>query len=289
MRRVVIWSVLLFVAMALHSRAEPWKVGVDCSVEDQSKYDRFEQSVRTAAPGSTVYVPKPYPTTDRQVIADFLYQYKNLHWEKADPRKLPQGEVRVLDGILESTVTFDVQRVENWNSTRCGREQRSDFFHLLRIFDAASGAEISRVAIHPSGLWAAKQNFYSGLPFLQLPNPNEVLRDEVAISYDVSADRGSAQYVVYIGGIVCGFTEPCIAFRHGSDAYLFLRSKRLPSALFKIAGDEPRYVLRPGDVLHGRLEAIPAWRRTGPLFQLGGNTWTIAREVAKSSGAPARQ
>ena len=292
MRRIILWLAVLSAATATHSLAEPWTIGTDCKPEDQVKYDRFDQSVRAAALGSPVYVPKPFPTTERQAIADFLYQYKSWHWEKADPKRLPEGEARLLTGILESTVTFQVLRVENWDATRCGREQRNDFYHLLRIFDAANGAEISRVALHPSGLWAAKRNFFGGMPFLPLPDPNVVLRDELApfYNYDSPVDRGSAQYIVHIGSIVCGWTEPCLAFRHGSDAYIFFRHPLLPRMLLKIAGNEPRYILQPGDVQRGRLGAIPSLRKDGAemLFQLGGSLWTIARKVNPSAAFPAQ-
>src|ERR1700730_1153261 len=173
-----------WLTIAASGWAAPWTIVGDCKPEDQPKYDRFEQAVRAASPGSTVYVPKPYPASDGQVIADFLYQYKGWHWERADPRRLPRGEARVLSGILESTVTFQVVRLENWDATRCGSEQRSDFYYLLRIFDAASGGELSRVTLNPSGLWAGKGNSFEGFPFLPLPDPDLVLREEVTPSYD---------------------------------------------------------------------------------------------------------
>ena len=278
------WSMI-----AASGWAAPWTIGADCRPEDQAKYDQFEQAVRAASPGSTVYVPKPYPASDRQVIADFLYQYRGWHWERADPRRLPRGEARVLSGILESIVTFQVLRLENWDATRCGSEQRSDFYYLLRIFDAASGDELSRVTLHPSGLWATKGNSFEGFSFLSLPDPDLVLREEVAPSYGVGAERGSTQYIEHLGAIVCGWMAPCLAFRQGGDAYVFVRSPLLPRKLFKIAGDEPRYVLQPGDVQRGRLAAIPPERLTGPLFHLGGNVWTVAREVPKRPGASPRQ
>jgi hypothetical protein len=275
--------------IAASSWAASWTIGADCRPEDQAKYDQFEQAVRAARPGSTVYVPRPYPASDRQVIVDFLYQYKSWHWERADPKGLPRGEARVLSGILESTVSFQVTRLENWDATRCGSEQRSDFYYLLRIFDVASGEELSRVTLHPSGLWAAKGNSSKGFSFLSLPDPDMVLREEITPSFDVAAERGSAQYVEHLGALVCGWTAPCLAFRQGRDAFVYVRSPLLPRKLFKIAGDEPRYVLQPGDVQRGRLGAIPPERLTGPLFHLGGNFWTVAREVPKRTGPSPRE
>ncbi|HVR08377.1 MAG TPA: hypothetical protein VMW75_10035, partial [Thermoanaerobaculia bacterium] len=105
---------------------------VACRPEDQPAYDRFAQTVRTASPGSTVYVPKPYPATDPQVIQDFLYQYQSFHLERADPGKLLPGELPLLNGTLNGTVSFSVQKVANWTDLNCGREQRRDFFYLVR-------------------------------------------------------------------------------------------------------------------------------------------------------------
>jgi hypothetical protein len=280
MRRVLSLAISLFAAMALRSMADPWViVGGECRPEDQPKYDHFEQAVRTAAPGSTVYVPKPYPTTDRQVIQDFLYQYKSLHRERADPKRLPKGELPLLNGILNSTITFTVQRAADWTSGRCGREERSDFFYLLRIFDAASGAEISRVTLRASGLWSSKSNYFSGAPFLPLADAELEMR-EVAAAYNIQGD--APQYIVSLGSIYCPWSAPCLAFRHGSDAYIFRDDPVFGNALFKIVGDEPRFVLRPGeDLQSARQRVIPPLRTDGTerLFYLGGTTWTIARKV----------
>jgi hypothetical protein len=286
MRPVLTLALSLSLAAALRLPADPWSLA-DCRPEDQPAHDAFAQSVRTASPGSTVYVPKPYPTTDPQVIQDFLYQYKSFHFEQADPAKLLPGELPLLNGVLNSTVTFTVQKVANWTGARCGREQRRDFFHLIRVFDAASGAELSRATLSPSGLLSARANALSGFPFPPLPEP-DVAMQEVVASYGMKGD--SFQYVTTIGPIYCGFTEPCLAFRQGNDAYIFFKHPRFKSALFKIAGAEPRLVLAPGEHLEsGLARGVIAPRRTDGterLIHLGANTWTVAREVKALSGAP---
>ena len=276
MRGVLCLTLSLLFAGAVRSMAVPWALGEDCRPEDQHKYDQFEQAVRTASPGSTVYVPKPYPTTDPQVIQDFLYQYKSLQREKADPKKLPKGELPLLNDILDSTVTFTVQRVADWTPGRCGKEQRNDFLYLIRIFDAASGAEISRVTLRASGLWSSKSNDSSGAPFAPLPTP-EVATRQVAATYNLQGE--APQYIVSLGSIYCPWSAPCLAFRQGKDAYVFHRS----NGLFKIAGAEPRFVLEPGEHIESAHQkgVLPALRTDGTerLFHLGGTTWTIARKV----------
>jgi hypothetical protein len=284
MRRVLGLALTLLVAVAVRSMADPWiPGGGECRPEDQPKYDQFEQAVRTASPGSTVYVPKPYPTTDPQVIQDFLYQYKSLHREAAGPGKLPKGELPLLNGILDGTVTFAVQKAANWTPGRCGKEQRSDFLYLIQVFDAASRAEISRVTLRASGLWSSKSNYSSGAPFIPLPDPGAAMQ-QVAATYGIQGD--APQYVVSLGSIYCPWSAPCLAFRQGGDAYVFHdQPSESAGGLFKIAGAEPRFVLKPGEHIESA-PGVPALRTDGTerLFFLGGTTWTIARKVV---GPPA--
>jgi len=278
MRRVLCLALSLLFAVAVRSMGDSWNLSGECRPEDQPKYDQFEQAVRMATPGSTVYVPKPYPTTDLQVIQDFLYQYKSLHRERADPKKLPKGELPLLNGILDSTVTFTVQKVADWTPGRCGKEQRGDFLYLVRIFDAPSGAEISRVTLRASGLWSSKSNASSGTSFFAPLPDAEVATRQVAAAYKIQGD--APQYIISLGSIYCPWSAPCLAFRQGNDAYIFHRA----DGLFKIAGAESRLVLNPGEHIESAHKAgvLPALRADGTerLFYLGGTTWTIARKVS---------
>lgn len=288
MKRILGLALTLLVAVAVRSMADSWTpAGGECRSEDQPKYDQFEQAVRTASPGSTVYVPKPYPTTDPQVIQDFLYQYKSLQREGADPAKLPQGELPLLHGILDSTVTFTVQKAADWTPGRCGKEQRSDFLFMIQIIDAASGAELSRVTLRASGLWSSKSNYSSRAPFIPLPDP-AVAMQHVAAAYGIQGD--SPQYVASLGSIYCPWSAPCLAFRQGSDAYIFHNHplSESGSGLFKIAGAEPRFVLKPGEHVESAagVSALPT-DGTQRFFYLGGTTWTIARKVISPPSGPA--
>jgi hypothetical protein len=285
MRHVLTLMVWLLLGSAPRLSADPWSL-VECRPEDHAKYDRFAETVRTAAPGSTVYVPKPYPTIVPQVVRDFLYQYQSFHFERVDSKKLLAGEEALLQGVLQGTVTFKVQRIENWTGLRCGREQRRDFFHLVRVFDAASGVELSRATLNPSGLLSVRTNATSQYPFRPLPDP-AVAMQGVAAAYGISGE--SPQYIVTLGTIFCDFTVPCLAFRQGSDVYIFHQDSTSGTALHRIAASEPRLTLKPGENLDSpvRKAALPL-RTDGTehLVPLGANTWTIAREV-KPPAAPA--
>jgi hypothetical protein len=288
MRRALLLTVSILAGLTTAAAAaDPWTLG-DCRPADEAKYDRFAATVKSAPPGSTVYVPKPYPATAAQVIEDFLYQYKSLHRERADPANLPQGESVLIAGITASTVTYTVQRIENWGADRCGREERREFFHLITIHDATGGAEIARVTVSPSGLWAGKTiSVGAQIAPLPLTEPREALR-KVGETYGLKGEE--PQYVVTVGSIYCGFTTPCLAFRQGNDAYLYVR-ERPANALFKIAAAEPRIALKPGDVQAARPGMLPALRADGSerLILLGGSTWTIARKVPNPPADTAHQ
>jgi hypothetical protein len=60
--------------------AAPWSL-VSCDPSGEAQWRAFEREVRAAKPGSTLYVPKPYPTSDQDVVADFLATYRSLHRE----------------------------------------------------------------------------------------------------------------------------------------------------------------------------------------------------------------
>ncbi|HVR08378.1 MAG TPA: hypothetical protein VMW75_10040 [Thermoanaerobaculia bacterium] len=97
----------------------------------------------------------------------------------------------------------------------------------------------------------------------------------------------SPQYVATLGALYCDFTAPCLAFRQGNDAYVFFKPGQSGNTLFKIASEEPRLVLQPGERLdsglaRGVLPTLPT-DGTARLIPLGARTWTIAREVTGPS------
>ncbi|MDP9122741.1 MAG: hypothetical protein M3O15_15455 [Acidobacteriota bacterium] len=239
-------------------------------------------------PDQQIYVPKPYPKTDREVILDYLFQYKSLHRERADPKTLPDNELPLLYGILRSTVTFTVQRVENWLPMRCTKDQRRDFFYLIRVLDAGSGSELARVALNPTGLWSVQTNAASAAVKTggqaaalldRLPDPEAAFREVVA-SYKIQG--GSPQYVTTTGTIYCFRTNPCLAFRQGSDAFILYKG-----ALFQISGSGPR--LADGkDVgtLETSARVLQSLRNDERLVSLGGSAWTLAQEVKGGASPP---
>jgi hypothetical protein len=259
--------------------AEPWSL-VNCPPEGEARWRAFEQQVRTATPGSRVYVPKPYPATPRQVIADYLYFYRGRHLELRDPRSLPANETLVLEGILNSTLTYEVLRVENWTSMRCGRDgKRRDFYHLVRVFDAASGVELARVMMDASGLFFTSVNMQederSEPPALQrrrLPDPPDAMA-RVNARFKIHGEL--PQYVTTFGTIDCYFERPCLAFRQAGKSYVLYQDE-----IFEIPANGPK-LLNGKDV--GTPETNPPLLRSlAPderLISLGGPVWTIAHKA----------
>lgn len=264
-------------ARALAAASPGWTLA-ECGAENQARYSKFEQAIRAARPGSTVYVPKPYPQTQREVISDFLFQYEGLHREKIDPSQLPENEERLIRGILASTVTYDLLRVEDWTPMRCGREQRRDFYFLLRVFDVASGAELARVALEATGLLAEYRSStavqLAETPAAQrgrLPDPQAFLQ-QIETAYGI---KGEMPQYVSTWGLNCTPTAPCLAFRDGKSAYVFY-----DRSLFQIAPDSTK-------LRNGRDVGTPSTNRVllkalAPeqrLVTLGGPMWTIALQV----------
>lgn len=274
----VLFGILLVSTLAPASAAEPWSL-VGCPPEGEARWQAFEHAVRTAKPGSTVYVPKPYPETPRQVIADYLYQYKSLHRERRGASGLPANEAPVVDGIMNQTVTFQVLRVANWTSMRCGTEKRRDFYYLVRVFDVASGVELTRAVIDQSGLFF----MFSNLPedkraepaeaqLRRLPEPAEAM---ARASARFKIQGRSPQYVTTYGTIDCDFADPCLAFQHGGSSYILSND-----ALFEVSAGGPK--LTAGKDVGDPEKNAAILRSLDPasrLVSLGGPAWTIARQV----------
>lgn len=254
--------------------AQPWSLGGGCGPVNRESQELFVRTVKAAKPGSTVYVPKPYPTTDRQVILDFLYQFKQLHLERTDPKKLPDNELPVLNAVLNSRARYAVQRVENWTPMQCSKEQRRDFYFLLRIFDAAGGAELARIALNATGLLSMMDNYYKPIPFTAL---QEVTASMTATAAVYNLHGEDPEYVATFGSISCLPTRPCLAFRQGDDGYILFKG-----ALYQVPGSAPRLVQgRDVGTLATSGKVMASLMDGERLVSLGGSAWAVARRLQK--------
>jgi hypothetical protein len=270
-------SLFPFAALAAETS---WSLG-DCnaSEKNQARWQAFEAQVRSAKPGSLSYVPKPYPRTDLEVIADYLYQYKSLHREALVRADLPANELPVLDGILGQTVKFRVTRVENWTPLRCAADKPRQYYHLIQVTSAADGRELTRVVLDPSGLLFLISNASpetAGPPAAARRQPWQDLPEAMAAAQSRFGLAGSApQYVATFGSLDCNFADPCLAFRHGAGAYLLYRKE-----LFELPVTGKRLIQgRDVGIPQKNVELQESLRPDEGFLSLGGSAWTVARKV----------
>src|SRR5258708_35157978 len=105
--------------------AAPWSLEY-CDPSGEPGWQTFEHAMRVAKPGSTVYVPVPFPTTQEQVVQDYLYQYRSVL--KGLPARNPY-EPRVIGDLGSGRVRYEVLRIENWTISRCHADQKRDYYN----------------------------------------------------------------------------------------------------------------------------------------------------------------
>lgn len=269
---VLTLSVLATAAQA----AEPWSLG-DCNPAGKAAWQAFESKVRSAPPGTLFYVPKPYPKTDREVLADYLYQYKSLHREALVRRDLPANEGPVLDGILAQTVKFAVTRVENWTPLRCAADKKRDFYYLVQVTDATGRRELTRVVLDSSGLLFLIANHSPEVERARAGSRREPLGDAgQALAQAKLGIAGKApQWVTAFGSLDCNFTTPCVAFRHGTGAYVLAQGD-----LFELPVTGKRLVQGQDVGVPEKNAALQSSLAPDERFlSLGGSSWIVAHKV----------
>jgi len=172
--------------------ALPWSLA-SCDASGEPRWHAFEQEVRASTPGGTLYVPKPYPTADRQVIADFLYHFRVLHKAKNSDRlaALPlPSDGRVVESIESERVSYRVTRVENWTQMRCGWHHKQDFYYIVQVFEVATGEEITRAALDYSGLFVTSINMPASVPGPVEPSARRLLPAPATAMNEINREFG---------------------------------------------------------------------------------------------------
>jgi|SRR5579863_4734448 len=265
---------LLFVAA--RAVAQSWSL-TQCDPAGAPGWERFERAMHAAKPGSTIYVPVPFPTTPEQVLKDYLSQYTSVMKGMKNP-EIRQREARVLDDLASGKYTYKLQRVENWTVSRCHQDQKRDFYQLLSIFET-DGVEVTRAVINDSGLMTTWNSLPASVPG-PVPGPSRTLPEpSVAMaqlngSLDIQGE--SPEYVVSGGTLDCFLTHPCLAFRRAELTYV-----AWGDLLFEVSATSPQLIqgkdVFPGE---GPLNTLGATER---LVSLGGKVFTIARQVDPST------
>lgn len=281
LRSLMLATVACLALSGSRAGAAPWNV-VSCDPSGEPRWQAFAQAVRTARPDSSLYTPRPFPATDPQVIADFLYHFRHLHKAKNSrgfaPLPMPKDE-RVVESIVNERVSYNVVRVENWTQMRCGWQHKQDFYYLVQVFEVASGVELTRATLDYTGLFVSAINMPASVPGPVEALARRLLPSAATAMDEVNRDFGvqgvDPEYVATFGTIDCDMAFPCLAFHESGLSYVVYRHE-----LFEVSASGPRLV-RGKDVgtLATNEKLLPTLAPDERLISLGGPVWTVARKA----------
>lgn len=298
-RRLALPSALLFLSVSAVGFAHP---AVDCeeradeiarltSVEGaeavRERWSQHVRFVREARPGTAYYAPRPFPTSPEAIEENFRYAYFEKLFD-GGPESLEPSERPIYEGLLDGTVDLRIERVENWQLTRCSARREVPYFHLIRLFDP-NDRELARASIHPTGLLGRYAQVTS-IGSRALPDLDRVAERVHAMSGRALKPK-QAQYASIDGlPLHCGPLVPCVVFEADGSQWVLDRS----ALLFEI-----RPQARRVSVTGYRAESRDAGLRPlGPRIEEAtmitrGFEWVEARlvardeEMAKMQGVPA--
>lgn len=250
--------------------AEPWSL-TPCGVEHQRQWQAFAEAMKQASPGSSVYVPNPFPKTDQQVIDNFLYQHGEIWGDTPLEQRRPE-EQRLFSMVDSGQVRFQVLRVENWTPLRCGPKGQRTFYFIVRVLDGRSGAEISRAALNNDGLLARLRHKPLDRDLSAIMGLEEAARSVISRNRIQGRDF---QYVTTWGSLECDLLSPCVSFRSAGRSYL-AKGKDL----YLLRPDEESFSLRRDLTPHRKAAIVQQLRERGKsLVSVGGDAFGVAVRV----------
>ena len=298
-RRSVLPSALLFLSVSAVGFAHP---AVDCEERAdeiaalsgatdgdavRDGWSRHDRLVRDARPGTAYYAPRPFPTSPEAIEENFRYAYFEKLFD-GGPESLEPSERLIYEGLLGGTVELRIERVENWQLTRCSARRESPYLHLIRLF-GPDGQELARASIHPTGL-VGRYAQVTSIGSRALPDLDRVAERVRAMSGRALKPR-HARYASIDGlPLHCGPLVPCVVFEAEGSQWVLDRS----AFLFEIQPQARRV-----SVSQRRAEGRDAGLRPlGPRLEEAtmitrGFEWVEARLVArdeamaKMQGVPA--
>ncbi|HEV8241681.1 MAG TPA: hypothetical protein VGS57_20120 [Thermoanaerobaculia bacterium] len=265
------------VATPVGLEASPWFLD-SCDPSYQEKADHLRQKILQAKPGSDVFVPKPFPRTNEEVVADFEQQIRAT-FSPEPGHQAPPAIANLFTRLEAKTIRFEIVPVTEWRPERCGQVRgQHDRLFLIRLYDSTTAKELSRASLGETGL----------LGVVSTPGPNsklaidhdiEPLDAAQRVAQQVGLAAKDLQYVAVASpSILCEQTTPCIAFRASGVAYLY-RSNRL----FRLVKDRPgvaglttRELMQEGAA---RRSAITALRSSEHFVTVGAGHVAVAVPV----------
>jgi hypothetical protein len=227
----------LLIMLASTGSAAGW-VPEECPGGPPKAWAAFEKEVRTAIPSSTIYVPKPFPMTEAEILADLKHQYLRI-WKTTKRADIPQEELPLLSGLESGSLRFRIEKVVIWTPLRCQSKGPKQFYYLVRIHQER-GEEIARFLLNSSGLWAEYEHVpqdatLKALWKEALPTLPTTLA-EIKSRYGI--EGVAAQYVTTVAGTVrCGSSQPCVAFKARGKMYLFNKMEK--GGLYEFTPESP--------------------------------------------------
>lgn len=261
--------------------AASWNLA-PCSDEHVANWHTYERALRSAEPGSLHYLPKPFPKSSQEIIEDFVYQYRRT-WDYAS--EVPSEQSSIYEGIQQNALRFEIVKVENWTTLRCGKREELAFYHLIRMFRGLDDSELGRAVLTDSGFIAEISTSTEKERTASADERNRVfppLKDTLArVKSDFGIAGSTPQYVtVFSIPRMCEPYAPCVAFRAGRDTYV--RSYR--GDLFRVAASGRRVStqreLKRPDKMTEALAAL-GLRVDEGVVSLGGSLWAVARKVER--------
>ncbi|MEA2465379.1 MAG: hypothetical protein QOJ98_3126 [Acidobacteriota bacterium] len=195
------------------STAFAWNL-TPCSQQHLAKRGQVAQELRAAQPGSLKYIPKPFPKNGVEVVEDYKYQILS-RWAHTAQADLSADQRALMEGLQQNTLAIEVQRVQNWSLRRCNDAGTGDTYHLLSISDRASGKELTRAALHESGV--LEQTGFAGAadrPLASLPAV------AAQIEKTIGAPATQPVYVTSTGTLRCDVLMPCVAVHSRASVLL---------------------------------------------------------------------
>jgi hypothetical protein len=256
----------LAVILPAAAHAQAWHAsGCDPALEPELQ--AYEQSVRSATPGTTVFAPKPFPITASDVIVDARYAYLRIY---RDPAALPGFEKKLYGWLTSGQYVYRVDRVANWTPARCRRGDRHLSYFLVTLQDPGTGRPVGRMALNEAGLlmeWASN-------PVQNLPRLGDLVTT-VTTQFRITPEH--AQLATVWGDIDCiSPLDPCLAFEAGGKSYLWARNGLYVfEASSRLAATESSAIRNFGSYQGAKAKLAP----DEALVSLAAEGWAKARKV----------
>jgi hypothetical protein len=275
-----LWIISLITAwlasIPVLAEGPPWFLD-HCAASYQSKADHLRQEMAKAQPGSDIFVPKPFPRTDSEVIVDLVAQIRSTFFSGG---QAPPAIADLLTKIDAGKIRFEIIPVVEWRPERCRYNWgKVDSSFLVRLYDSQTGRELTRASLVDSGLLSVVAAPRPGGRLGMIDHDIEPMDTVRSVATQLGAPAAGFQYVAVASPtILCQETAPCIAFRAAGRAYLYRSGK-----LFQLVTDRPGFIglttsefMREGVARRGAIAALHSGEH---VVTVGANRLAVAVPV----------